>query len=104
MMQNFKKKISSATGKALTLSKVGIDPFLEGKFNFENTNIDIELLAIDRTKECLMCDDFVDEPIDFLKVEDKNIPEISNKMCDECGCTLSYKLRQSKTKCKQWVE
>lgn len=96
-MQSFKKKIVS-------LLSNGLDPLEIGIRNFKNIDIDIELLAIDRTKECLMCDDFVDEPIDFLKVEDKNIPELSNKMCDECGCTLSYKLRQSKTKCKKWVE
>lgn len=96
-MQSFKKKIVS-------LLSNGLEPLEIGIRNFNSIDIDVELLAMDRTKECLMCNDFVDEPIDFLKVEDKNIPEISNKMCNECGCTLSYKLRQSKTKCEKWVE
>ena len=82
----------------------GLEPLEIGMRNFKHTDIDIELLAMDRAKECTVCEMFVDEPINFLRVEDKNIPELSNKMCNECGCTLSYKLRQSKTKCKKWQD
>lgn len=96
-MQSFKKKIVS-------LIENGLEPLEIGIHNFKHPNIDVELLAIERTKECLFCEFFVEEPIDFLKVIDKNISELSNKMCDECGCTLSYKLRQSKTKCEKWLE
>jgi len=96
-MQSFKKKIK-------TLLKNGIDPVIEGIYNFNNLDLDIDFLAIDRSKECIFCDMFVDEPIDFLKVTDKNIPELSGKMCDECGCTLSYKLRQSISKCEKWQD
>lgn len=96
-MQSFKKKIVS-------LLSNGLEPLEIGIRNFKNIDIDVELLAIERLEICKVCDDFVDEPIDFLKVIDKNITELSNKMCDECGCTLSYKLRQSKTKCNKWPE
>jgi len=96
-MQSFKKKI-------VTLMNVGVDPLMEGMHNFKHYDIDIELLAMDRAKECIGCEMFIDEPIDFLRVIDKNIPELSNKMCDECGCTLSYKLRQSISKCSKWLE
>lgn len=96
-MQSFKKKI-------LSLISNGLEPLEIGMRNFKNIDIDIELLAIDRAKKCTGCEMFIDEPINFLKVIDKYIPGISNKMCDECGCTLSYKLRQSKTKCKKWLE
>jgi len=96
-MQSFKKKI-------LTLMNVGVDPLKNGIHNFKHYDIDIELLAIDRAKECTGCEMFIDEPINFLRVIDKNIPELSNKICDECGCTLSYKLRQSISKCSKWQE
>ena len=96
-MQSFKKKIT-------TLLKNGIDPVIEGIYNFNNSDMDIELLTFDRLQVCLDCEMFVDEPIDFLKVTDKNIPELSNKICDECGCTLSYKLRQSISKCEKWQD
>lgn len=103
-MQSFKKKVSSATGKSLTLLEDGIEPFLEGKFNFENTNIDIELLAIERKNICLGCEFFENEPLESCQIKDKNIPELTNKMCGDCFCILSYKLRQSKTKCIKWLE
>jgi hypothetical protein len=97
MMQSFKKKIVSLVNN-------GLEPLEIGIRNFKNIDIDVELLACDRAKKCTGCEMFTDEPIDFLRVVDKNIPELSNKMCDECGCTLSYKLRQSKNKCDKWLE
>lgn len=94
-MQSFKKKVVS-------LLKNGLEPLEIGMRNFKHTDLDVELLAIERLEICKGCEFFGKEPIDFLRVEDKNIPELSKKMCDECGCTLSYKLRQSKTKCIKW--
>lgn len=96
-MQSFKKKIN-------TLLNVGIDPYKEGKRNFDNPIIEVEELAKLRLFDCINCPKFVDEPIDFLRVVDERIPELSNKMCDGCGCTLSYKLRQSIEKCELWKE
>ena len=96
-MQSFKKK-------ALSLVSNGIEPLEVGIRNFKHPDLDVELLANERAKTCVGCEMFVKEPIEFLRVEDKVIPEISNKMCDECGCTLSYKLRQSITKCDKWQE
>jgi hypothetical protein len=96
-MQSFKKKIKSVL-------KNGIDPVLEGINNFKNENKAVEVLTKERLKECLKCPNFIDEPIDFLKVKDKRIPELTDKMCGDCFCTLSYKLRQSTIKCKLWQE
>lgn len=96
-MQSFKKKIVSLVSN-------GIEPLEVGMHNFYNLDLEIERLAESRKDECLECESYVEEPIKFLRVEDKKIIELSNKMCDDCGCTLSYKLRQSITKCKKWSE
>lgn len=94
-MQSFKKKIVS-------LISNGIEPLKEGMNNFNNPDLGIELLAEERKNACIGCDFYAEEPISFLKVSEERIPELSNMICDECGCTLSYKLRQSQTKCKKW--
>lgn len=96
-MQSFKKKI-------LSLISNGIDPLTEGIHNFCNPVLEIERLAENRMNECSLCEFFQTEPISFLRVEDKRIPELTNMYCEECGCTSSYKLRQSITKCKKWSE
>lgn len=93
-MQSFKKKIVS-------LVSSGLDPYIEGKRNFENPIQEMEDLAKERLKDC-NC--LVTEPIDFLRVSEERIPELSNMMCDECGCTASYKFRQSIKKCEKWLK
>lgn len=96
-MRGFNKKIKSLVNN-------GIEPLEEGLRNFHNPTTEVELLALERSKVCEGCPFFAQEPISFLKVEDKSLPLLSGKMCDECGCTLSYKLRQSKTKCDKWLK
>ena len=96
-MRSFKKKIVS-------LVKNGIKPLNTGYDNFNHPNIDVEILAKERKETCVKCPMFQTEPIPMLRVEDKNIPELSNMFCDMCGCTLSYKLRQSIEKCDKWEE
>lgn len=91
-MQSFSKKIKTLLG-------VGIVPYLIGEENFNNPIKEVEDLAKERMQ---YCDCLVEEPIDFLKVTDERIPELSGKMCDECGCTASYKFRQSISKCEKW--
>ena len=80
-------------------AKLTADAYAEGLRNFENPTPEIEALARERIKDC---DCLVDEPISFLRVSDPNIPELSNKMCNECGCTAAYKFRQSIVKCEKW--
>lgn len=94
-MRSFKKKVS-------TIIKKGIDPVKTGVYNFKHPDLKTEQLAIERKNTCINCPFYVDEPIDFFKIKDSRIEELSNKMCDECGCTLSYKLRQSIEKCERW--
>lgn len=94
-MQSFKKK-------AVSILKNGIDPIEEGVHNFNNPTSDVEQLTQERAVVCASCPNNVIEPVSWLRVKDKRIPELSNKMCDGCGCTLAYKLRQSKTVCEKW--
>lgn len=83
----------------------GLDPVTEGVHNFHHVDKDVEDLAYFRyDNHCKGCEENVIEPIDFLQVTDERIPELSFRMCDECGCTLSYKTRQSKTVCSKWLE
>lgn len=74
----------------------------QGVSNYISENTVAQALAIERLKVCKVCPLFVDEPIAFLRVEDKQIPDLSNKMCDDCGCVLAYKLRQSIITCDKW--
>jgi len=96
-MQSFKKKIN-------TLISNGLEPLQDGIINFNNPIRIIEDKAKERVKICVNCPSMVDEPISFLAIKDIRISEISKKMCDECGCALPYKLRQSKSKCVKWIE
>jgi len=80
-----------------------LKPIYFGFLNFATKNKTAEFLAKKRYFEnCKNCINFVDEENDLLKIEDKKIPELSNKMCNLCGCVASYKLRQSINKCEQW--
>ena len=81
---------------------VDLEALVQGKHNFDNPNLQIENLAKKRLEKCLVCPDFVEEPIDIFRVIDKKIPKLSNKMCNQCGCIQSYKLRQSIKICKLW--
>lgn len=87
-----------------TIIKSGIDPFLDGKKNFENKSEEMEELARKRIQTCLSCVHFKDEPIEVFKVKDENLPEASGKYCEDCGCVLSFKLRQSIQPCAKWQE
>ena len=51
---------------------------------------------------CKGCAFFITDPIPSERVTDKNIPELSGKICEKCGCVESYKLRQSIKTCEFW--
>lgn len=70
-------------------------------FNFLNENA--EKLAKERLENhCTFCNFNILEPIEELRVTDKRITELSKRTCGDCGCVLSYKLRQSVKKCSKW--
>ncbi|BAP30138.1 uncharacterized protein CHSO_1101 [Chryseobacterium sp. StRB126] len=76
-----------------------------GIANFKTNNETAKRYAIERfEKHCKSCKFSIEEPIAELRVEDKHIPELSGKTCGECGCILSYKLRQSVKKCSRWEQ
>jgi hypothetical protein len=96
-MQNFKKKLE-------TIKKDGLEPLAIGMKNFKFPKQEVEILAKQRTDTCIYCEKCTDEPIPIFRVEDENIKILSNKICNDCGCTLSYKTRQSLKKCERWKE
>lgn len=77
--------------------------FAQGVYNFKTKNKEAKELAEKRyIEKCSSCVFFKEEPITFLRITDEEIPELSNMQCADCGCVLSYKLRQSKKNCKLW--
>lgn len=97
-------KGKSIIKKSKSIFLNGLEPYEVGKHNFENPVICVEVKAEKRASICVTCPMYVNEPIESLQVTDERIPKLSNKMCDECGCTLSYKLRQSLKVCDKWQE
>ena len=98
------RPIKSIIKKACSVIKNGIEPIEEGMRNFNNPCKEAERLARQRIATCTQCPHYKIEPVSFLRVEDERIPQAGSRYCSDCGCTLSYKIRQSQTICKQWQE
>jgi len=94
--------MSSLFKKINSVAKHGIKPIEKGRNNYQLNIPEIEQLAAERLKTCLECENYADEPISFLKVKDKRLEKLSEKMCNNCGCALPYLLRQSDKICKKW--
>lgn len=76
-----------------------------GILNFKTGNKKAQELAKERFENhCKSCKFSIEEPIPELRVDDKQILELSGKTCGDCGCILSYKLRQSVKKCSRWEQ
>lgn len=91
--------------KVKTITKHGIKPIVQGEKNYRLNDIDIELKALERYENgCKGCDQFIKEPIDFLRVKDERIKELSKMMCMDCGCSSTYLLRQDLKVCSKWKE
>lgn len=102
-MQSIKSIIKKA-GTIIKNGSTGIDAIKEGVNNYNNYNKDIEDLANERVKICVSCIHYKKEPNELLKVDDELIIEADEMMCNDCGCTLSYKLRQTIIKCDKWTK
>lgn len=94
--------MGSVFKKIKSIAKNGIEPISRGKTNYTLNITEIEKQAIKRAEVCRTCVNFVDEPIDFLKIKDERITHLSDKMCGNCGCALPYLLRQNIKICKHW--
>lgn len=88
--------------KLKTLKADGLDPFIEGAKNYHKLDLEIEDLARKRAEVCRSCDERVREPISFLRITDERIPTLHEHMCNGCGCSLPYLLRQSIKICEKW--
>jgi len=92
----------SITKKIKTISKSGLSAVEQGKYALENPTLHTENVAKKRLETCKKCEYFELEPIAFLRIKDKNIPELSQKYCRSCGCSLPYKTRQNIETCPKW--
>ena len=90
------KKAQSIIKKTKNLN---VEAFEVGKENFESKSKYWDKIAKQRVDVCKNCNKLEEEPIDFLRVKD-SVQYLSNKMCEACGCTASYLLRQSIKRCK----
>lgn len=97
-------KLKSLKNKIFTLAVDGLEPYEQGKANFEHPTPCIEKLAKERAETCKACPFFKTEPIESFQVVDSRIPELSKMYCEECGCISSYKLRQSIEVCDRWQQ
>ena len=92
----------SIKGKFETIKKVGLKPLAEGFKNKVFTDQEIENVAQKRAIECLGCEYIELEPVEFMRVIDHKIPEVSEMMCGDCFCSIPLKIRQDKILCKKW--
>lgn len=104
-IKRLKDGLASETDPDLILSTRAI---ISGMTNFY-FNLDSarpKKLAEKRLNDhCSTCEHNVEDPIEDMKVIDKEIPDLSGRMCKHCGgCVLSFKLRQSLKKCELWHE
>ena len=90
--------------KLQTILKDGLEPFKEGKRNYELNIPEIEDLARERLNTCLGCKFYHKEPVIIFRIKDDRIPELSEMMCGDCGCELPFKTRQNLSICKKWEQ
>ena len=80
-MGSISKKIRSLVSDGLKPLEVGVanyllnDPIIEAKAR----------KRYELSKHCI-----IKEPIDFLRIKDKRIPELSGMMVSDCGCAAPY--------------
>jgi len=94
------EKTKSIFKKIKSVGTGGLSPVASGKSNYQNKTHEQKAKA--RSQACLSCDEAVQEPIDFLQIQDERIVFLSKKMCDVCGCALPYLLRQDQKICEKW--
>ena len=94
--------MGSISKKIRSLVSDGLKPLEAGVANYLLNDPIIEAKARKRyelSKHCI-----IKEPIDFLRIKDKRIPELSGMMVSDCGCAAPYFYRQDIEKLKEWHE
>ena len=80
-----------------------LQAIISGMVNFYVKSKTAKEKAVERYENhCKGCEHFIDETIESMIIEDKEIPELSGKSCNLCGCVESWKLRQSIKTCEFW--
>lgn len=99
-IKRFKESLSREKDPNIIQSTKAV---IQGVTNFHLGIKSAENKARERYENhCKACAYNIPELIPSLQVEDKTIPELSNRQCGACGCVLSYKLRQSLKPCEFW--
>ena len=90
--------------KIKSIIKNGLTPIEQGLINYNKNDLNTELKAKKRADICYNCNEYKNEPISFLKVNDKKIKKLEGKICGDCSCALPLLLRQNLKICKYWNE
>lgn len=75
--------------------------FTEGLKNLKFPKEEVERIAKLRAKKALGCNKNKPQ-LKMLSVTDKNIPELSGRMCSGCKCNISILIRQDIKICECW--
>lgn len=94
--------MGSVFKKMKSILENGIEPVEEGMTNYSKNIPSVEEKAKARFSKCSGCKNNVIEPIKMFRVKDERITKSSDKMCDGCGCSLTYLIRQDLKICKFW--
>lgn len=99
-IKRFKESLSREKDPNIIQSTKAV---IQGVTNFHLGIKSAENKARERYENhCKQCQYNIEEKVPSLQVEDKAIPELTNRQCGACGCVLSYKLRQYLKPCEFW--
>ena len=103
MWEKIKRYVESLKNKKNPDIAHDVKAIVSGMTNFVTGSRKWNDIARERyEKSCKGCPFFIDDPVPSERVTDKHIPELSGKICSNCGCVESYKLRQSVKLCEFW--
>lgn len=98
-IKRLKEGLASETSPDLIKSTKAI---IQG-MTFFYLGIHSKIAKLRYDKYCKLCEHNVEDPVKSMHEVDKEISEISGRMCSHCGgCVLSFKLRQDIKKCEYW--
>lgn len=100
MNQNTNSKTSSILKKLKSITTTGGAGLVE---SLTSSNVPSDVIH-ERTGTCIGCPHFVDEPIEMLRYTDNENSALNGKICNECGCIISLKIRQNSEICKNWIK